>query len=726
MLPLLRSAPLFLAALVLTACLFSVPAHAQTSPYNILILNSYNPGLFFSDSEVQGVKEAFTGQKADFTIEYMDSKKISSREYRKLLFDSYRMKYANTRFDAIISLDDDAFRFLLENADVLFPETPVFFCGVNNFEDSMLEGHTRFTGVVETLSRNETIDLALKLHPGTERIYVVTDQTTTGELNRKILEGTISAGRFPVPVVFLDDNRAGLSLDELKTKLASLPPHSVVYYSDFFQDKNKATYLPTAVMEEVSAVSSAPIYAHGDQYLGHGAVGGKMNSGLLQGATAAKMALSNLSGIPTTAIPVYSEGMTAYMIDESVARRWKIDLSTLPSDTRIINHQESVLEKYWVYIVAVAVFVLIETWIIIALLISRRQRLKVEKELRSADETLRALINANPESVLLCAPDGTVLFCNEVAASRYRTTPDQILGKNIYRMMDPGLARSRRDLAETAMRTRQSVRATDMREGRIFDITYTPIPDADGKIGRIATLGIDITESQKLQDALARINRRLRNIAELTRTDLANRTFMIRGYIELLSLDRPGQNQQEYLQKIRELLDALDQSIGISRQYQDLGDRLPVWQDAGKTFLYALSHVNAGNVRHELLPEPVEVYADPHLEDAFLALIRQTLSGTPPATVIRLSGHEEGGTYILVYEDDGAGIADPEREKIFRPEYPGYRNLFLASEILDITGITIVESGTAGKGMRFEIRIPAGGYRIPANEGSGPAPGGGS
>jgi len=39
--------------------------------------------------------------------------------------------------------------------------------------------------------------------------------------------------------------------------------------------------------------------------------------------------------------------------------------------------------------------------------------------------------------------------------------------------------------------------------------------------------------------------------------------------------------------------------------------------------------------------------------------------------------------------------------------------LFLAKEILSITGLTLEENGTAGKGVRFEIRIPSGSYRLP-------------
>ncbi|MFH0968332.1 MAG: hypothetical protein V1862_11685 [Methanobacteriota archaeon] len=39
-------------------------------------------------------------------------------------------------------------------------------------------------------------------------------------------------------------------------------------------------------------------------------------------------------------------------------------------------------------------------------------------------------------------------------------------------------------------------------------------------------------------------------------------------------------------------------------------------------------------------------------------------------------------------------------------------NLFLAREILGITGIEIQETGIYGEGARFEIRVPKGGFRF--------------
>lgn len=42
--------------------------------------------------------------------------------------------------------------------------------------------------------------------------------------------------------------------------------------------------------------------------------------------------------------------------------------------------------------------------------------------------------------------------------------------------------------------------------------------------------------------------------------------------------------------------------------------------------------------------------------------------------------------------------------------------LFLISEILELTGIPITENGTYGAGVRFEMRVPEGGWRIICDE----------
>ena len=71
---------------------------------------------------------------------------------------------------------------------------------------------------------------------------------------------------------------------------------------------------------------------------------------------------------------------------------------------------------------------------------------------------------------------------------------------------------------------------------------------------------------------------------------------------------------------------------------------------------------------------------------------------------------------MIIIEDNGVGVVPEEKEKIFEKGFgknTGF-GLFLAREILAITGITIRETGYTGIGARFEITVPTEMYRIVA------------
>ncbi len=84
------------------------------------------------------------------------------------------------------------------------------------------------------------------------------------------------------------------------------------------------------------------------------------------------------------------------------------------------------------------------------------------------------------------------------------------------------------------------------------------------------------------------------------------------------------------------------------------------------------------------------------------------------ATQIRFSIQETSEGLTIFCLDDGAGVPAQVKEGIFKHDYQhntGY-GLFLASEILGMTEISIAETGATGSGARFEIRVPKGTYRF--------------
>ena len=100
----------------------------------------------------------------------------------------------------------------------------------------MLKGHKLFTGVVEATDIKSNIELILKLHPETKSIAVITDNTTTGECTRKILEQVSKDYSGIIEIVSLDGSK--ITRADIFKNLQNLPENSPVLLLNFHRDKS--------------------------------------------------------------------------------------------------------------------------------------------------------------------------------------------------------------------------------------------------------------------------------------------------------------------------------------------------------------------------------------------------------------------------------------------------------------------------------------------------------
>jgi signal transduction histidine kinase len=193
------------------------------------------------------------------------------------------------------------------------------------------------------------------------------------------------------------------------------------------------------------------------------------------------------------------------------------------------------------------------------------------------------------------------------------------------------------------------------------------------------------------------------------------------------SLDDP-EKTRDFIRKELAITETIGRQILFTRDYESLGTRDPSWQNIGGLVREAAATINTGEVRVETAAADFEMYADPLLGKVFYNLIDNALRyGGSAMTTIRVSAVPSGTGLIVVFEDNGAGIPAEEKSRIFERGYGKNTGLglFLAREILDLTGCTITETGNAGQGARFEIRVPAGDFRPVAGArrpGFSPAP----
>lgn len=109
----------------------------------------------------------------------------------------------------------------------------------------------------------------------------------------------------------------------------------------------------------------------------------------------------------------------------------------------------------------------------------------------------------------------------------------------------------------------------------------------------------------------------------------------------------------------------------------------------------------------------IQVYADPLIERALFNLAKNAVIHSVTATEFSISCAPEEENLVIVVEDNGVGIPDGEKERIFERGVGKHTGLglFMVREILGITGMTIQETGTAGSGARFAITVPPGFFR---------------
>jgi signal transduction histidine kinase len=388
---------LLLALSLLSAILLPPSPSAAAVGKRVLVLNSYSPGYKWTEEIIAGISEAMREGDRIVRIhqEFMDTKRIAGPEYFRLLYELYRYKFRQTRFDVIITSDNDAFDFMVQYRDRLFPGTPVVFCGVNNFDPSQLRGVKNITGVNEKPNITATLDLALRLHPDTRNIVVINDDTTTGRAVHNQLMGILPSYQSRVHFELLQR----VTMPQLLARVQRLQPGELVLFIFFFRDKDGNVYEFDQSVSMVAQRSPVPLYTLWDFNLGYGAVGGMLTSGYDQGRVAGQLAMRVLNGEAADKIAPIINSPSRFMFDYRALRRFKIPLSELPPGSTIVNRP---LNRYsldrrviWGILAALAVLVVI----ILLLLRNVAMKRRGEERLRELNEELEKRVRQRTEAL---------------------------------------------------------------------------------------------------------------------------------------------------------------------------------------------------------------------------------------------------------------------------------------------------------------------------------------
>lgn len=330
----------------MTTSIFSEANPNPNDVRQILILNAYHYGLSWTDdstrAEIEVIKSNYPGD-VRFYVEYMDWKEHPTPDQLDLIYDQMMYKYKDVLFDLIITSDDAALEFALSHREALFKNVPIVFNGVSEERlESLLNGVTNITGVVETVDVEKTIHLATQLNPEMETFYVIYDQTESG---RSMGKTAVAAIQNQLPHVNVSEV-TDLAIDEIVSIVSTFRPEDSVLMTAYYTDVEGRNIDFEDMIEKVSTYSPAPVFSLYEFAMGTGALGGTLLSATLIGERTAELALAVLNGADPDHLEWIRTGFHVHAIDYGPALRFGLNLKVLENELEILNRPLSIYEMY--------------------------------------------------------------------------------------------------------------------------------------------------------------------------------------------------------------------------------------------------------------------------------------------------------------------------------------------------------------------------------------------
>ncbi len=355
-----------------------------------------------------------------------------------------------------------------------------------------------------------------------------------------------------------------------------------------------------------------------------------------------------------------------------------------------------------------------------------------QEALRNAYAELQKIFELLPDPTFIINTEGAVILWNKAMESLTGVSAEEMMGKDQHEYAIPVYGTRKKMLIDYALHPEDIIHEEHLHIEHIGDLLTThtwheyggkkyylsalagKLYDQKGEvIGAIESIR-DITHVRKTQDALYIANRKINLLSKISRHDILNQVTILSGLVYLLAMDIQNPVLKDMLGRMKNVIHVIQAQINFSKEYQEIGSSEAIWVNPVDLFLKQEALFSGTGITFQALLSEIVIFADPLFEKVIYNLIDNSIRHGIHASCISLSVRIIGEFAEITYEDDGTGIAPEEKTRIFDQNYGKNtgNGLFLIREILSITEITIEENGVYGKGARFVLTIPPGGFQI--------------
>jgi signal transduction histidine kinase len=367
---------------------------------NILVLFSLEPGTPVYDNIIENFKSHIRKNYPNpmsFCIDYVQFSRFNDDKHLAEFFEHFNNKYEDSKFDLFVTIGPNLNplidKYGCPFAD-LVPRVSLDFCYPPLYHnDYLIRKNETFINIDFDFEKN--VQGALNILPDTKNIFLVAGCSAFDMrmLKNYTLATDKLANKYNVTIY------SGLPLNILQKKLSTLPENSVVFLPSYQLDSLGATYYGAEICRLVANYTSAPIFTLFDVAMNNN-IGGALISASTIGEKISETSIRILNGEKPESIPQYHSDFNKFIFEWKELKKWNVNEKNLPEGCIVVNREYSFFEEYIGFIIAVIIFVVIETLLLIYLFYLNAKQKKQAAIILKHENRYKELVDFNRLSEL--------------------------------------------------------------------------------------------------------------------------------------------------------------------------------------------------------------------------------------------------------------------------------------------------------------------------------------
>jgi signal transduction histidine kinase len=321
--------------------------------------------------------------KYNMTVEYLDIGRMQNDDYARNIVNIYNEKLTDTPIDLIVVVGPSGLKALHTYGLKAIENTPVIsienYGMVRDSIDYLLKANLLKVEIKYDIDK--TIRTAFTLFPDHKNVYLISGVSALDEYYMNSVRSKIKEYGETRNLILV----SGITIDSTLQLSEKISQNDLIIVINFRMDSDGKVFSTPEVAGMIANHSSAPVLSIYDDFpLRKNGIGGYLFSWTKVGEETATAAKKILDGVPMPDISINENNFHRHIYNVQELKKWGLLRSkAIPKDSLFLNNDISFVQKNKWYILAVFLFIISQTFLILYLI--RMNRVQKQMVIQKAE-----------------------------------------------------------------------------------------------------------------------------------------------------------------------------------------------------------------------------------------------------------------------------------------------------------------------------------------------------